>query len=251
MVLKRLMFLLFPRVFHLIPHYPPFLTVVLCYTPRTRLFFLRIFFPFRRSCLRIRHRLTNRMDYRVRVLFIGTCNTYHSWHHSKFVRVCKIHVKSKMIYWKRYEAQVVHPIRETCYQIMISRCCDCSIFSVTSRGVAKRSRLMMFFKKSRLLKKKVLQFKNFSLSPRTNFWVGHKRRERRAENTSPRGDHTETGLRTKPSTEQLQSGVYDLYLTCCLCITGKHLASSWRVCVLCVCVHVSHFLFMSDIYICI
>ncbi len=55
------------------------------------------------------------------------------------------------------------------------------------------------------------------------------------QNTSPRGDRTETGLRTKPSAEQLQPGAYsDLYRTCRLRITGKHLASSWRVCV-CVC----------------
>ena len=36
----------------------------------------------------------------------------------------------------------------------------------------------------------------------------------------------ETGLRTKPSAEQLQTRAYDLYRTCCLRITGKHLASS-------------------------
>ncbi len=45
------------------------------------------------------------------------------------------------------------------------------------------------------------------------------------QNTSPRGDRTETGLRTKPSAEQLQPGAYsDLYRTCRLRITGKHLA---------------------------
>ena len=47
-----------------------------------------------------------------------------------------------------------------------------------------------------------------------------------AENTSPRGDRTETGLRTKPIADQLQPGAYDLYRTCRLRITGKHLASS-------------------------
>ena len=51
-------------------------------------------------------------------------------------------------------------------------------------------------------------------------------KEGRAENTSARGDRTETGLRTKPSAEQLQPGAYDLYRTCRLRITGKHLASS-------------------------
>ena len=56
--------------------------------------------------------------------------------------------------------------------------------------------------------------------------TNHKRREGRAENTSPRDDRTETGLRTKPSAEQLQPGAYDLYRTCRLRITGKHLASS-------------------------
>ena len=37
--------------------------------------------------------------------------------------------------------------------------------------------------------------------------------EGQAEKTSPRGDRTETGLRTKPSAEQLQSGAYDLLLS--------------------------------------
>ena len=47
-----------------------------------------------------------------------------------------------------------------------------------------------------------------------------------SENTSPPGDRTETGLRTKPSAEQLQPGAHDLYRTCRLRILGKHLASS-------------------------
>ena len=48
----------------------------------------------------------------------------------------------------------------------------------------------------------------------------HKSREGRAENTAPRRDRTETGLRSKPIAHQLQPGAYDLYRTCRLRITG-------------------------------
>ena len=57
------------------------------------------------------------------------------------------------------------------------------------------------------------------------------RRECRAENVAPRGDCTATGLRTKPSAEQIQPGAYDLYRSCRLRIKGKPLASSGSVCV--------------------
>jgi hypothetical protein len=50
------------------------------------------------------------------------------------------------------------------------------------------------------------------------------RRERRGENTPPRGDCAATGLRTKPSALQIQPCAYDLYHTCRLSIKGKQLA---------------------------
>ena len=83
---------------------------------------------------------------------------------------------------------------------------------------------MVFFKKRLLLKKKVVQFKNFALPRKLLSCVPKEGRS--VETTSPRDDHTETGLRTKPSGEQFQAGAYGLYRTCRLRITGKHLASS-------------------------
>ena len=85
-----------------------------------------------------------------------------------------------------------------------------------------------------ILKKGNRGFQNFSpwkpLEFIQNFGNEHTQQEGMSgrEHTT-RGHHTATGLRTKPSAEQIQPGAYDLDRPCHLSITGKQLASSGSV----------------------